>query len=88
MSYRSNLSGSIIIGVLMFPEVRRIELTTWPYAAPAVLTIFSFMPLTSISDGMAIGLIAYVHNDNARAIRGTHWLSVLLPTLITYYAIQ
>ena len=29
------------------------------YAAPAVLTIF-LMPLTSISDGMAIGLIAYV----------------------------
>ena len=48
------------------------------------------MPLTSISDGMAIGLIAYVCiMVMSGAIREIHWLSVLLAlTLITYYAIQ
>ena len=79
----------IIIGVLMFSEVRRIEFNDMAYAAPAVLTIF-LMPLTSISDGMAIGLITYVCiMILSGAIREIHWLSVLLAlTLITYYVIQ
>ena len=79
----------IIIGVLMFSEVRRIEFEDMAYAAPAVLTIF-LMPLTSISDGMAIGLIAYVCimllSGDYRKI---HWLSAVLAlALVGYYVIQ
>ena len=69
--------------------MRHIRFNDMAYAAPAVLTIF-LMPLTSISDGMAIGLIAYVCiMILSGEIREIHWLSVLLAlTLIGYYVIQ
>ena len=49
----------MIIGILMFSEVRHIQFEDLTTAAPAVITIF-LMPITSISDGLALGLISYV----------------------------
>jgi AGZA family xanthine/uracil permease-like MFS transporter len=49
----------ILIGLLMFSEVRKIDFED-PYSSgAAVLTLF-LMPITSITDGLAIGLIVYV----------------------------
>ena len=49
----------VLIGLMMFAEVRRIEFADLTTSGPAVLTIF-LMPVTSISDGLAIGLLCYV----------------------------
>ena len=49
----------IVIGLLMFSEIRKIDFEQIADAGPAVVTLF-LMPLTSISDGMALGLITWV----------------------------
>lgn len=49
----------VLIGLMMFAEVARIDFADPAIAAPAALTIV-LMPLTTISDGLALGLIAYV----------------------------
>ena len=57
----SNVTASalIIVGVLMASNLRKIDWDKFEIAFPAFLTVVG-MPLTySISDGLALGLIAY-----------------------------
>jgi AGZA family xanthine/uracil permease-like MFS transporter len=49
----------MLIGVLMFSEVRKIDFDDLISSGAAVLTLF-LMPVTSITDGLAIGLMVYV----------------------------
>ena len=49
----------IVIGLLMFSEIRKIDFVDMTHAGPAIVTLF-LMPLTSISDGMALGLMSWV----------------------------
>jgi AGZA family xanthine/uracil permease-like MFS transporter len=49
----------IIIGILMMQEFTRLNLTHLSEAAPAVLTMV-LMPLTNISDGIAIGFLSHL----------------------------
>jgi AGZA family xanthine/uracil permease-like MFS transporter len=50
----------VIVGVMMMPSVKRIHWDDYCKAIPAFLTII-LMPLAySISDGILIGVIAYV----------------------------
>jgi len=75
----------MIIGILMFSEVRHISFDDLALGAPAVLTIF-LMPLTSISDGMAFGLLLYVLimllTGRARQV---NWLSYVLAAVLAAY---
>lgn len=49
----------IIVGVLMASNLAKIKWSDFPTALPAFLTVVG-MPLTySISDGLALGMIAY-----------------------------
>lgn len=75
----------MIIGILMFSEVRHISFDDLALGAPAVLTIF-LMPLTSISDGMAFGLLLYVLIMllSGRA-RDVNWLSYVLAAVLAAY---
>ena len=49
----------IFIGLLMFGEVNRMDFSDLAVGGPATLTII-LMPLTTISDGLALGLLSYV----------------------------
>ncbi|WP_317930072.1 NCS2 family permease [Halioxenophilus sp. WMMB6] len=49
----------ILIGILMFTEVRHIQFDNLALAGPAILCMILMM-VTSISDGLALGLISYV----------------------------
>lgn len=49
----------ILIGVLMFTEVKHIHFDNLALAGPAILCMILMM-VTSISDGLALGLISYV----------------------------
>lgn len=49
----------MIIGMLMFSEVRHLDFDDSVSSGAAVLTLF-LMPVTSITDGLAIGLLVYV----------------------------
>jgi AGZA family xanthine/uracil permease-like MFS transporter len=49
----------IIIGILMMQEFTRLNLSSLSEAGPAVLTMV-LMPLTNISDGIAIGFLAHL----------------------------
>jgi len=77
----------MIIGILMFSEVRHIQFEDLTTAAPSVIAIF-LMPLTSISDGLALGLISYVCIMLMTGrYREMPWLTYLLAgTLGAYYA--
>ena len=48
----------MLIGILMFSEIRKLDFDDPIASASAVLTLF-LMPVTSITDGVAIGLIVY-----------------------------
>jgi AGZA family xanthine/uracil permease-like MFS transporter len=48
----------IMIGLLMFSEVARFDFRETLSSGAAVLTLF-LMPITSITDGLAIGLMVY-----------------------------
>ncbi|MFT7218826.1 MAG: AGZA family xanthine/uracil permease-like MFS transporter [Candidatus Azotimanducaceae bacterium] len=77
----------MIIGILMFSEVRHIQFEDLTTAAPSVIAIF-LMPITSISDGLALGLISYVSIMLMTGrYREMSWLTYLLAgTLGAYYA--
>ena len=49
----------IFIGLLMFGEVAKMDFSDLAIGGPAVLTVI-LMPLTTISDGLALGLLSYV----------------------------
>jgi len=79
----------ILIGLMMFAEVSRIDFSDPPIAAPAALTIV-LMPLTTISDGLAMGLISYVVVMTlAGRARDVHRLSFVLAGLFCgFYAVS
>ncbi|MGA1371991.1 MAG: NCS2 family permease [Pseudomonadales bacterium] len=76
----------ILIGLLMFTEVRNLDFDDPMTAGAAVLTLF-LMPLTSITDGLAVGLIVYVGvmllTGRGLEVRRITWSLVLV--FVCYY---
>ncbi len=76
----------ILIGLLMCSEIRKVKFDNLSHAGPAIITLF-LMPLTSISDGMAIGLITWVGimtlSGRVREVPLLSWL--LVASFIAYY---
>ncbi|MEM1112498.1 MAG: NCS2 family permease [Pseudomonadota bacterium] len=78
----------VFIGLLMFAEVREIDFDDMVGGAAAILT-FLLMAVTTISDGMAMGLLIYVAGMllTGRA-REVHVFAYLLAlTFVGYYAV-
>ncbi|WP_206046805.1 NCS2 family permease [Mangrovimicrobium sediminis] len=77
----------VFIGLLMFSEVRHINFDNIVLGGSAILTLI-LMGVTSISDGMALGMIAYtvgtVLTGKARTVHPLGW--VLAACFIGYYA--
>ncbi len=75
----------VIVGLIMFSEIRAIDFSNLPVAGAAVVTLL-LMALTSISDGMAIGLMIYVVTMLATGrARQLHWMAVLLSLVFLAY---
>ena len=78
----------ILIGVLMFVEIRHIDFQNMDVAGPAILSM-CFMMVTSISDGLAFGLLSYVLiqliQGKAKTINPIAW--ILSFSFILYYAL-
>ena len=76
----------MLIGLLMFSEVRKLDFDDPLSSGAAVLTLF-LMPLTSITDGLAIGLMVYVGimllTGRARELQLLTWSLVAI--FILYY---
>ncbi len=76
----------IVIGLLMFSEIRKVDFVDLTHAGPAIITLF-LMPLTSISDGMALGLMTWVGvmvlTGRFREISPLSW--VLVGAFLAYY---
>ena len=70
----------------MCSEIRKVKFDNLSHAGPAIITLF-LMPLTSISDGMAIGLITWVGimtlSGRVREVPLLSWL--LVASFIAYY---
>ncbi len=78
----------VIVGLVMFSEVSEIDFSERIIAGSATVTVL-LMALTSISDGMAIGLMIYVAAMLAVGrIREVHWMAILLSlSFVAYYLI-
>jgi adenine/guanine/hypoxanthine permease len=78
----------VIVGLVMFSEVSEINFSDRIVAGAATVTIL-LMALTSISDGMAVGLIIYASAMLlVGRIREVHWMAmVLVLSFIAYYLI-
>ena len=78
----------ILIGLFMFQDVSRIDFSDLTVGGPAALSII-LMPLSSISDGLALGMIAYVTVMLlSRRWREVSMLSYLLAgAFVLYYAL-
>lgn len=78
----------ILIGVLMFTEIRHINFQKLDVAGPAILSM-TLMMVTSISDGLALGLISYLFvqicQGNIKQIPVISWILAL--SFISYYAL-
>lgn len=76
----------MLIGLLMFSEVRKLDFDDPLSSGAAVLTLF-LMPITSITDGLAIGLMVYVGimlvTGRARKVGPITWS--LVAVFILYY---
>ena len=76
----------ILIGILMFSEIRHVDFQNIAVAGPAILSM-TLMMVTSISDGLAIGLLSYVFiqifQGNIKLINPVAW--VLAGSFILYY---
>jgi len=76
----------MLIGLLMFAEVRNLDFDDVLSGGAAVLTLF-LMPLTSITDGLAVGLMVYVGimvlTGRGLEVRKLTWSLVLV--FIGYY---
>ena len=77
----------ILLGLLMFSEVMQIDFKDPVVGAPAALTIV-LMPITTISDGLAIGMIVYVaiaaFSGRAKEVSTLSW--ILGGLFLAYYA--
>ena len=75
----------VVVGLIMFSEAAEIDFSNRITGAAAALTIL-LMALTSISNGMAIGLIVYVL---AMLLvgrwRSVHWMAYLLASSFALY---
>lgn len=78
----------ILIGVLMFTEIKHINFDNLALAGPAILCMILMM-VTSISDGLAMGLISYVlirtFTGNIRKVSVMSW--ILSASFTAYYII-
>ena len=76
----------IVIGLLMCSEIRKVDFEDLTHAGPAIITLF-LMPLTSISDGMALGLMTWVGvmtcTGRFREISPLSW--ALVGAFVAYY---
>ena len=79
----------IYIGLLMFFEVSKIDFSDIPIAVPAALCII-LMPVTSISDGLAIGLLCYVISmslcGRIREVNRLTW--AMAASFVFYYSLS
>ncbi len=77
----------VFIGLLMFSEVRHINFDNIVLGGSAILTLI-LMGVTSISDGMALGMIAYavgmLLTGKAREVNPLGW--ALTACFVAYYA--
>lgn len=80
----------IIVGILMMGSLKKIEWDDFSVAAPAFLTILCMGFMSSITDGIAFGFIAYaicmVCSGKAREISGIMWTIIVL--FICYYVLR
>ena len=71
----------------MCSEIRKVRFDDLGHAGPAIITLF-LMPLTSISDGMAIGLMTWVgimtFSGRVKEVPLLSWL--LVASFIAYYS--
>ncbi len=76
----------ILIGIFMFEQVRQIDFSDLAVGGPAALCII-LMPVTTISDGLAIGMIVYVLAMLISGrLRELSWLSMGLgAAFLAYY---
>ena len=75
----------VVVGLIMFSEAAEIDFSDRVTGAAAALTIL-LMALTSISNGMAIGLIVYVLTMLlVGRWRSVHWMAYLLASSFALY---
>ncbi len=80
----------LVVGVLMMSPLKKINWDDFSIAAPAFLTILLMPLMTSITDGIAFGFIAYaickVFTKRAKEVGGIMWGIVVL--FIIYYIMR
>ena len=75
----------VVVGLIMFSEAAEIDFSDRVTSAAAALTIL-LMAVTSISNGMAIGLIVYVLAMLLLGRwRSVHWMAYLLASTFAMY---
>jgi AGZA family xanthine/uracil permease-like MFS transporter len=75
----------VVVGLIMFSEAAEIDFSDRVTGAAAALTIL-LMAVTSISNGMAIGLIVYVLAMLLLGRwRSVHWMAYLLASSFALY---
>ena len=74
----------IIVGVMMFMSVVKIDFNAWEEGLPCFFTIFLMVMSSSISDGILIGIISYVlFNAIARRFENLNAALVVLAIIFT-----
>lgn len=74
----------IIVGVMMFMNVVKIDFNAWEEGLPCFFTIFLMVMSSSISDGILIGIISYVlFNAIARRFENLNATLVVLAIIFT-----
>lgn len=74
----------IIVGVMMFMNVVKIDFNAWEEGLPCFFTIFLMVMSSSISDGILIGIISYVlFNAIARKFENLNAALVVLAIIFT-----
>ena len=74
----------IIVGVMMFMNVVKIDFNAWEEGLPCFFTIFLMVMSSSISDGILIGIISYVlFNAIARRFENLNAALVVLAIIFT-----
>lgn len=88
--YEAATPALVIVGFMMFLQLRKVMFDDWELALPAFLTV-ALMPLTySITNGIGAGLVLYavLRIVNGKA-RETHWLIfATMAAFVVYFAID
>jgi AGZA family xanthine/uracil permease-like MFS transporter len=87
--YEAATPALVVVGFLMFAQIRTIDVTNYEIGIPAFLTIV-LMPFTySITNGIGAGFVTYVVIKLAqRRIREVHpLLTVVAALFVVYFAI-